>query len=263
MPTNRRRSSESYGGSRSEYQDESLRGGYTPFERMGVEAMYRTPGAFNFSSLEEKYPTRQVVPIVPSYVRREIDEGLLEQKEQMASQRIREAQASIYESQLNEKLQTADQVILAREAFSQLNPQDPDYPNKRDKIFMDLPFAENDASFMKSVVGRNDRLYENYFKKNLAVKNLTLKDLDDSYKTIQGITESASGRDLTPEEQGLISLHKSKLSAGLKQQGVEMPQQGLVPSAGTTQNPSFKEGKIYKQGGKQYKYTNGQFVELP
>ena len=238
-------------------------GGVSLARRLTQSTLSQSPESFNYSELDKKYPTRQVRPMTPTYIQRQLDEDLLEQKEQLATQRIRDAQASIYESQLNEKLQTADQVILAREAFSQLNPQDPDYPNKRDKIFMDLPFAENDASFMKSVVGRNDRLYENYFKKNLAVKNLTLKDLDDSYKTIQGITESASGRDLTPEEQGLISLHKLKLSAGLKQQGVEMPQQGLVPSAGTTQNQSFKEGKIYKQGGKQYKYTNGQFVELP
>ena len=233
---------------------DSSSSGYSPYEEIWQSAISQTPGVFDYAELDKKYPTRQVRPIVPPYIQRQLNEDLLEQKEQLATQRIRDAQAGIYESQLNEKLQTADQVILAREAFSQLNPQDPDYPNKRDKIFMDLPFAENDASFMKSVVGRNDRLYENYFKKNLAVKNLTLKDLDDSYKTIQGITESASGRDLTPEEQGLISLHKSKLSAGLKQQGVEMPLSfGTMQEAEEAErNNLLKKGDKVSIGGKTY-----------
>jgi hypothetical protein len=195
-------------------------GGVGLARRLTQSTLSQSPESFNYSELDKKYPTRQVRPMTPTYIQRQLDEDLLEQKEQMASQRIREAQASIYESQLNEKLQTADQVILAREAFSQLNPQDPDYPNKRDKIFMDLPFAENDTSFMKSVVGRNDRLYENYFKKNLAVQNLTLKDLDDSYKTIQAIEASAADRGLSPMEDDLIKMHKTRIKSGLQQQGV-------------------------------------------
>jgi hypothetical protein len=196
-------------------------GGLTPAQRIMQSQIAQTPGAFNYADLDKKYPTRQVTPMVPTYIQQKLDEDLLEQKEQLATQRYREAQASIYESQLNEKLQTADQVILAREAFSQLNPQDKDYPDKRDKIFMDLPFAENDTSFMKSVVGRNDRLYENYFKKNIAVQNLTLKDLDDSYKTIQAIEESAANRGgLSPMEKDLINMHRARIKGGIQQQGI-------------------------------------------
>jgi hypothetical protein len=195
--------------------------GYSPYEEIWQSAISQTPGVFDYAELDKKYPTRQVRPIVPPYIQRQLNEDLLEQKEQLATQRIRDAQASIYESQLNEKLQTANQVILAREAFSQLDPQDPNYPDKRDKIFMDLPFAEDDTSFMKSVVGRNDRLYENYFKKNLAVKNLTLKDLDDSYKTIQAIEESAANRGgLSPMEEDLRNMHRTRIKAGLQQQGI-------------------------------------------
>jgi hypothetical protein len=190
---------------------DSSSSGYSPYEEIWQSTISQTPGVFDYAELDKKYPTRQVRPIVPPYIQRQLNEDLLEQKEQLATQRIRDAQASIYESQLNEKLQTADQVILAREAFSQLNPQDPNYPDKRDKIFMDLPFAENDTSFMKSVVGRNDRLYENYFKKNLAVQNLTLKDLDDSYKTIQAIEASAADRGLSPMENDLINMHRTRI----------------------------------------------------
>jgi hypothetical protein len=197
------------------------RGGYNPLQRAIQSELARTPGAFDYSELDAKYPMRQVTPMVPSYIQQEMEEDRIAQKEVLATQRIREAQASIYESKLNEQIEMADQVQLAREAFSQLDPQDPNYPDKRDKIFMDLPFAENDTSFMKSVVGRNDRLYENYFKKNLAVKNLTLKDLDDSYKAIQAIEAGAADRGgLSPMENDLINMHRTRIKSGLQQQGV-------------------------------------------
>jgi hypothetical protein len=40
-------------------------------------------------------------------------------------------------------------------------------------------------------------------------------------------------------------------------------QPALAPTTGAQGNLSVKEGKIYKQGGKKYRYTNGQMVELP
>lgn len=230
------------------------RGGYNPLQRAIQSELSRTPGAFDYSELDAKYPMRQVTPMVPSYIQQEMEDDRLAQKEALATQRIREAQASIYESKLNEQIEMADQVKLAREAFSQLDPQDPNYPDKRDKIFMDLPFAENDTSFMKSVVGRNDRLYENYFKKNLAIQNLTLKDLDDSYKTIQGIEQAAAGRDLTPEEQGLISVHKSKLNEGLKQQGAVLEDPDIAQAKSLiSKRPELKDeiNKRLISAGKQ------------
>jgi len=52
--------------------------------------------------------------------------------------------------------------------------------------------------------------------------------------------------------------------AQLGMQAISPTQQPqLAPSPETQKTPSFKEGKIYKQGGKQYRYANGQFVELP
>ena len=204
-------------------------GGVSLARRLTQSTLSQSPESFNYSELDKKYPTRQVRPMTPTYIQRQLDEDLLEQKEQMASQRIREAQASIYESQLNEKLQTADQVILAREAFSQLNPQDPDYPNKRDKIFMDLPFAENDASFMKSVVGRNDRLYENYFKKNLAISDMTLKDYGESLKEIANTQKLAEerGTGLSPAEQNFIDFHQQRILQFNNQKGVGIPQPSI------------------------------------
>ena len=91
-----------------------LRGGYNPLQRAIQSELARTPGAFDYSELDAKYPMRQVTPMIPSYIQQEIDEDALERKEQFATQRIREAQASIYESQLNEKIQAAEQIPLFR-----------------------------------------------------------------------------------------------------------------------------------------------------
>jgi hypothetical protein len=208
-----------YRASSSEMDD--FDGGVSLARRLTQSTLSKSPESFDYSELDKKYPTRQVRPMTPTYIQRQLDEDLLEQKEQFATQRIREAQASIYESQLNEKIQAAEQIPLARQAFSQLNPQDPKYPQMRDEILMNYPYVEGDTAFMKSIVGRNDRVYENYFKKNLAVKNLTLKDLDDSYKTIQAIEESAANRGgLSPMENDLINMHRTRIKSGLQQQGV-------------------------------------------
>ena len=195
-------------------------GGLTPAQMIMQSELAQTPSAFSYADLDKKYPTRQVTPMVPTYIQQKLDEDRLEQKEQLATQRYREAQANIYESQLNEKIQAAEQIPLARQAFSQLNPQDPKYPKMRDEILMNYPYVEGDTAFMKSIVGRNDRVYENYFKKNLAVQNLTLKDLDDSYKTIQTIEASAADRGLSPMENDLINMHRTRIKSGLQQQGV-------------------------------------------
>ena len=195
-------------------------GGLTPAQMIMQSELAQTPSAFSYADLDKKYPTRQVTPMVPTYIQQRMDEDLIERKEQLATQKVREAQANIYESQLNERIQAAEQIPLARQAFSQLNPQDPKYPQMRDEILMNYPYVEGNTAFMKSIVGRNDRVYENYFKKNLAVQNLTLKDLDDSYKTIQAIEASAADRGLSPMEDDLIKMHRTRIKSGLQQQGV-------------------------------------------
>ena len=236
MPTNRRRSFESRDTGRG--REDSYSGGYTPFEKIGVEERYKTPGAFNFESLEEKYPTRQVVPMVPSYVRREIDEDLLEQKEQLAAQKAREAQASIYESQLNERILSAEQVPLARAAFSQLNPQDPNYPQKRDEILMNYPYAENDTSFMRSIVGRNDRTYDNYSKKNIGA-NMTLDEYGKAVKEIVDIERAA--KDLGEEPSDAQKKYMGYRASQIKQ--FEGQQVGVEPVS-PTQQPALAPNKI-------------------
>jgi len=246
-----------------------LRGGITPLERISQANLARTPEAFSYAELDKKYPTRQVRPMVPTYIQRELDEDLLEQKEQLAMQKAREAQASIYESQLNERILSAEQVPMARAAFSQLNPQDPSYPQKRDEILMNYPYAENDASFMRSIVGRNDRTYDNYSKKNIGT-NMTLDDYGKAVKEIVDIERAAAelGEEPSDAQKKYMGFRASQIKQFESQQGAVEPvspaqQPALAPTTGAQGNLSVKEGRIYKQGGKNYRYTNGQMVELP
>lgn len=236
-------------------------GGLTPAQMIAESELAQTPGAFSYAELDKKYPTRQVRPILPTYIQRQLDEDLLEQKEQAASQRIREAQASIYESQLNEKLQTADQVILAREAFSQLNPQDPNYPNRRDRIFMDLPFAENDTSFMRSVVARNDRLYENYFKKNLAVQSLTTKDVGEALKEIAKFEEikTARGTEYSEGERKYVDQLMSQVDNFYSSQGVP---KNAAPTTGSLSFSSVEEADSAGLPSGTIVYINGRKARI-
>lgn len=166
------------------------RGGYTPFQRIAQSALASAPETFDYSELDKKYPMRQVTPMVPSYIQQEMDEDRIAQKEGLATQRIREAQASIYESQLNEQIAQAEQVPLAREYFSTLNPQSADWPEQRDTGFSQFPLIEGSA-FAKSRIASMDRLYDNWAKKNIGASAMTLDEYGKAVKEIGDIERAA------------------------------------------------------------------------
>jgi hypothetical protein len=244
------------------------RGGYNPLQRAIQSELASTPGAFDYSELDTKYPMRQVTPMVPSYIQQEMEEDRIAQKEALAAQRVREAQASIYESKLNEDIATAEQIPLAREYFSKLNPQSPDWPEQRDAVFAQLPLIEG-SSFAKSRIASMDRLYENWAKKNIGT-NMTLDDYGNAVKEIVDMERAATalGEELSPAQKKYRGLRAAQIKQFESQQGAVEPvspaqQPALAPTTGAQGNLSVKEGRIYKQGGKNYRYTNGQMVELP
>ena len=197
------------------------RGGYTPFQRIAQSALASAPETFDYSELDKKYPMRQVTPMVPSYIEQEMEEDRIAQKETLATQRIREAQASIYESQLNEQIAQAEQVPLAREYFSTLNPQSADWPEQRDAAFAQFPLIEGSA-FAKSRIASMDRLHDNWAKKNLGVNNITIKDIEDANESIMKIEKLANERDvpgLTKADQAIINIRKQTIAEGLKKFG--------------------------------------------
>jgi hypothetical protein len=268
MPRDRR-----YGGQTSIRDVDLYEGGYTPWERAGQVALSRTPEAFSYGSLEEKYPTRQVMPMVPSYIQNQLDEENLARKSNEVALRVREAQLNTYDSKLNEDRAIAEQVIQARPEFASLNPQDPDYQEKRDQLLIKYPMIEDSKEFMARTVGRLDRINERYINKIKPPSSAdAYKDYEDAYKNMNALTASKDESEFTSEDEIYMSIQAQRMDAAKakmgavnqpipKQQGIPEPSMPSTTSMPTT--PQVKEGKVYKQDGKMYRYTNGQFIELP
>ena len=214
------------------------RGGYTPFQRIAQSALASAPETFDYSELDKKYPMRQVTPMVPSYIQQEMDEDRIAQKEDLATQRIREAQASIYESQLNEQIAQAEQVPLAREYFSTLNPQSADWPEQRDTGFSQFPLIEGSA-FAKSRIASMDRLYDNWAKKNIGVSAMNLDDYGKAVKEIGDIERAAKelGEEPSDAQKKYIGYRAAQIRQFESQQG------GMEPVS-PAQQPALAPNKI-------------------
>jgi hypothetical protein len=220
MPRDRR-----YGGRTSIRDVDLYEGGYTPWERAGQAALSRTPEAFSYGSLEEKYPTRQVMPMVPSYIQNQIDEENLIRKSNEVALRIREAQLNTYDSKLNEDKAIAEQVIQARPEFAALNPQDPDYQEKRDQLLIKYPMIEDSKEFMARTVGRLDRINERYINK---IKPPTsgdpYKDYEDAYKAVTALRTAKPDKktEYTKEDEIFESLQVQKMDQAMARMGGAM-----------------------------------------
>lgn len=208
-------------------------GGYTPWERAGQAALSRTPEAFEYATLEEKYPTRQVMPMVPSYIQNQIDEENIIRKSNEVALKVRQSQLDNYDSKLNEESAIAEQVKLARQRFAMLNPQDPDYQNKRDQIFIDLPYSEFSDDFRNGTVARLDRVNERYMSKLKPTKtDVTIDDVSKAMGEISKYNELISGRGEgvgpSPEEEFYLGEQQRIIDRYKEQMGVA-PKPALTP----------------------------------
>lgn len=236
------------------------RGGYNPLQRALQSELARTPSAFDYSELDQKYPMRQVTPMTPSYIQQEMDEERIVQKEMLANQRIREAQASIYESKLNEDIAAAEQVPLAREYFSKLNPQSADWPEQRDAGFAEFPLIENHP-FAKSRIASMDRLYDNWAKKNLSVNNLTTKDIGETLKEIAKFEEikTARGTDYSEGERKYVDQLMSQVDNFYSSQGVP---KSAAPTTGSLSFSSVEEADSAGLPSGTIVYINGRKARI-
>lgn len=234
MPRDRRRTSIS--------EVDLYEGGYTPWERAGQVALSRTPEAFEYSRLEEKYPTKQVMPIVPSYIQNQIDEENIMRKSNEVAMKIRQAQLSNYDSKLNEQRSIAEQVQMARPEFASLNPQDPDYQNKRDQLLIKYPMVESSDDFMRSTVARLDRINDSYNRKIKPTRtDVTIDDVSKAMGEISKYNEliSSRGEGVGPspeeefylgEQQKIIDRYKEQVGAIPRQQAVSQQPVAASPA---------------------------------
>jgi hypothetical protein len=126
---------------------------------------------------------------------------------------------------------------------------------------MDLPFAENDTSFMRSVVARNDRLYENYFKKNLAVQNLNTKDVGEALKEIAKFEEikTARGTEYSEGERKYVDQLMSQVDNFYSSQGVP---KNTAPTTGSLSFSSVEEADSAGLPSGTIVYINGRKARI-
>lgn len=242
-------------------------GGYTPWERAGQAALSRTPEAFEYAGLEEKYPTRQVMPMVPSYIQNQIDEENIIRKSNEVALKARQAQLDNYDSKLNEEAAIADQVKLARQRFATLNPQDPDYQNKRDQIFIDLPYSEFSDDFRNGTVARLDRVNERYMSKlKPETQESVWKEYEDAYKAKFAI-EEARGGSLSSEDEYYIGelvkkMDRAKMMMGASPQAAGASTQPALAPSGSVSFSSVEEADASGLPKGTIVYINGRKARI-
>ena len=131
---------------------EMYKGGYSPFEIAGQLAISREPSAFDYSELDKKYPVQGVRPVVPAYIQKQIDEEEVLRKSQELEVRRREALLNIYDSQLNQERAMYEQIPIAREALSKLNPADDDFLNQLSAVQASVPIGLENNEVQKFIV---------------------------------------------------------------------------------------------------------------
>jgi hypothetical protein len=183
-------------------------GGTSPFQKAMQSSLARTPEAFSYNELEQKYPTRQVMPIMPTHIRRELDDDILAEKEREVAVKVRQAQLNNYDSELNEKKAIAEQIIAARPEFALLNPQDPDFLEKSDQLFMKYPLLESSNDFMQGMFARLLRINERTIGK---IKLKTPEDITD--RVGKAMTEKSKFLQL--KKEGLIDPNQAEEYIGM------------------------------------------------
>ena len=166
---------------------------------------------------------------------------------------------------------------MARQRFAQLDPASENYPQMRDQILIEFPQVEYDPAFMRSVVGRLDSTHGNFMKKAQSIPQdvVSVNDYRNAMNEVMKVGQLASGRDFTPEEQDylaemqfIVDKYKAQSGRSATEQpplSPEMPQDSVEEDSETQAiqpQSGFTEGKIYKQDGVRYRYTNGQFVPV-
>lgn len=226
MPRDRRRTSIS--------DIDLYQGGYTPWERAGQVALSQAPEAFDYAALEDRYPTRRVMPMVPSYIQNQIDEENIMRKSNEVALKVRQAQLNNYDSKLNEEAAIADQVQMARPEFASLNPQDQDYQAKRDQLLIKYPMVESSNDFMRSTVARLDRINDSYNRKIKPEKEF---DLEEAHKIMKNQFEIDQ---MAKEQGGYSEPQKAMLRAYEKRLKEGFSKLGITPElAGITAQSEF------------------------
>jgi hypothetical protein len=173
--------------------------GLTGMQRAAQSVLSQTPSAFDYSELEEKYPTQRVIPFVPQAIRDEITERDIERKTNENTLKRREAELSIVDAKLNQEKGMLEQVPKAREALRNLNPRSETFLSDLAKIQAETPLAfENNAftsTLVEPLIRRNEALLQNDLitgrnEAKAKKKEVSFEEAKEAFNVSQAIIQS-------------------------------------------------------------------------
>ena len=241
---------------------------------------------FQFEELDEKYP---LLPIQAQQARdknKRLKEQEIEYKKTILAERMSEIEIKkasrdldMFEATINREDAMLEQVPLARRALGGLDPRDPDYIKKRMDVYNEYPLAFEDEKFVNTVdkplLYRNQQLVGSRREAQGTMgQEITFKDYKEAIDEVDKINRIAiQDRGATPEqlssgegysdmELELLEELQSRINQYRAQKGGTAMPQGEPPLSPEPEQSGFMEGKIYKQEGLRYRYTNGQFVPV-
>jgi hypothetical protein len=258
--------------------------------RSSIQANPQLRGGFDYSQLEEKFPVRSVAGRYEVEKQRMQAEPYFEEDLEYKKSRLEDKIAELnikktsrdldmYEARINREDAMLEQVPLARQALGELDPRDPDYIKKRMDVYNEYPLAFEYEPFVNTVdkplLYRNQQLVGSRREAQGTMgQEITFKDYKEAIDEVDKINRIAiQDRGATPEqlssgegysdmELELLEELQSRINQYRAQKsGTAMPQ-GEPPLSPEPEQSGFMEGKIYKQDGLRYRYTNGQFVPV-
>jgi hypothetical protein len=251
-----------------------------------VRAEMATQPSFDYEQLDQRYPVKTIRAKIAEENAMNSNIQELEYKKSLLSERQAEVglkkasrDLDMFEATINREDAMLEQVPLARRALGGLDPRDPDYIKKRMDVYNEYPLAFEYEPFVNTVdkplLYRNQQLVGSRREAQGTMgQEITFKDYKEAIDEVDKINRIAiQDRGATPEqlssgegysdmELELLEELQSRINQYRAQKsGTAMPQ-GEPPLSPEPEQSGFMEGKIYKQDGLRYRYTNGQFVPV-
>lgn len=263
---------------------------YSGAERAADLAIARNPNAYSYSygDLNEKYPISITRPINPVSIQEDIDEQELKRKTDEIAYKEKQYQMQLMDSQLNRENARLTQAPAIRKEISNLNPQSDDFEKQLIDIYQRNPIGYEDKALQDYIIRpllntHNQYIQNKNYIDRLGGKIPSSKDVEDaSFKLMEyedriGKIQRGEIDDVTKQKyqplssselmeynfnKGVMQRAQSSYQGGDQQQTMQPQQAQPMQQQAQQQSKQFTEGKIYKQNGVRYKYSNGQFIAL-
>jgi hypothetical protein len=139
-------------------------------------AVSQIPRSFDYRGLEERYPTSQVRPLVPEYIKTQVDEIEIERKANELNNRLRESQLqrmnrqiTLEDAELKKMIATDSEISTAQAEIGSLNPQSETYLQDRVKFSQKYPLAASSREYQSSVLGFLDQQHNEWRRQQEAM----------------------------------------------------------------------------------------------